>query len=181
MSQLNHNAAYVYEVDGLTVWEKLRNIRNFLGDRQRALAISKLKLADQNKKMADKPEDDIDRLEFEIERPHQEDIIDDCEREIKFLIEFERRLAAEAEKTRIPGKSDKDMYEINFYDEQANRILLRAYSEMTSCQQISPSTIESLIRNPKALELAKNTNLINKDFVPHTLICKQPMLLLEDS
>ena len=51
MSQMNRNAAYVYDVDGLTVWEKLRVIRGFLLDRQTELKLSKLKHEDTKKKM----------------------------------------------------------------------------------------------------------------------------------
>ena len=33
MSQQNHNASYLFEIDGLTTWERLRVVRNFLEDR----------------------------------------------------------------------------------------------------------------------------------------------------
>lgn len=107
---MNRNAAYVYDVDGLTTWEKLRVIRGFLLDRQTELKLSKLRYEDTKKKMLELDEDNLDRIEFFIRESFMLDIIDDCEREVKFLEEYEKQLAEEAEKTRIEGKSDKDMY-----------------------------------------------------------------------
>ena len=42
MAQVNHNYSYVTEVDGFTVWERLRVIRGFLADREKALKLAEL-------------------------------------------------------------------------------------------------------------------------------------------
>ena len=48
MSRVNHNAQYIYDLEGETVWEKLRVIRNQLSQRKLAY-----KLAELNKEKSD--------------------------------------------------------------------------------------------------------------------------------
>lgn len=152
MSQLNHNAAYIFDVDGLTVWEKLRNIRSFLRDRQKALAINEAMAIDAAKKYALLPDDDIEKIKYNIELPDSADLLDDCRNEIAFLIDFEQKLAIEAEKTRIPGKSDKEMYEINWHEEKIARLTLDIFAELTTTNSVNPNTLKSIIRCRPALD-----------------------------
>lgn len=151
MSQVNHNASYLYDVDGLTVWERLRVVRNFLTDRRQALALANLELEKKEAKMASLSEDSFEYREMLIFKPQSIDLIDDCEREIKFLEDFESRLLEEAEKTRIPGKTDKEMYELNFFEEHKRRIVLDVQSEVAISGGIGPQTMKALLRNREAM------------------------------
>lgn len=186
MSQMNRNAAYVYDVDGLTVWEKLRVIRGFLLDRQTELKLSKLKHEDTKKKMLKLDESDFERVEFFIREPFMLDIIDDCEREVRFLEEYEKQLAEEAEKTRIVGKSDKDMYELNFLEEKIQRLILKVQSEVYTLGVASPDTMQKLLKCRPALQRVAEHGLINGDLSVPQLIDHLPnnstysLTILED-
>ena len=50
MSRINHNASYIFDVEGETVWEKLRVIRDMLDDRKRTYEISLIKFEKSEKK-----------------------------------------------------------------------------------------------------------------------------------
>ena len=63
MSQQNHNVNYLYTVDGITVWERLRVTRNFLLDRQTALKIAGLPPEEMTEREA---------LEYAIYAPQRE-------------------------------------------------------------------------------------------------------------
>lgn len=158
---MNRNVAYVYDDDGLTVWEKLRVIRGFLLDRQTELTLRKLRHGDTKKKMLELDESNIERIEFFIREPFTLDIIDDCVREVKFLEEYEKHLTEEAEKTRIAGKSDKDMYELNYLEEKIQRLVLKVQSEVYTQGVASPDTMQELLKCRPALQRVVDHKLIN--------------------
>lgn len=148
MSRMNRNANYVHVVDGETIWERLRVIRNFLIDRRQALQLAKLDLERQ---------DSLDQTSFAykeavIMRPQQLELIQECESEIEFLEKFEARLAQEAEKSRIPGKTDDEMYELNFFEEMRLRLVKEAQAEMFAHGSITAQTMKQLLRHKPALE-----------------------------
>lgn len=145
MSQVNRNYDYLIKIDGLTVWERLRVIRNFLTDRKQALAVAEL-----HKRKWESTKDSMDtwaQQEEEILNSNREELIQDCKDEIRFLEVFEARLSEEAEKERIPGKTDREMYEINFARESQERAVLKVKSEMYSIGHISPTTMESIMKD----------------------------------
>ena len=106
------------------------------------LALSKLKLNTTEELTY------IEALEAEIYSEQSLDLLDDCRNEIAFLEELEAKLAIEAEKTRIKGKTDKEMYEINYYEELIQIHTLQAQSEMMATGHVSPDTMKTLLRNP---------------------------------
>lgn len=148
MSRMNRDANYVYVVDGETIWERLRVIRTFLVDRSQALQIANLELERQNQL----DHDSFAYKEAMVMRPQHLKLIEECEKEIEFLKKFEARLAEEAEKTRIPGKTDDEMYELNFFEEMRLRLVRDAQAEIWSQGSITPSTMKSLLRHRPALE-----------------------------
>ena len=162
MSRLNRNANYIYVVDGETVWERLRVIRTFLEDRRNALAINEL-----NQEKIDKlDKDSFEYREYLITKPQQDKILDECREEIKFLEDFEAKLAAEAEKQRIPGKTDDEMYELNFFEEMRVRLVKDAQSEMISIGQISPQRMKALLSHKPALEPCVQLGMLAKEILP---------------
>lgn len=186
MSQVNHNWSYITEVDGNTIWERLRIIRNFLTERRKALALAELnqknieaKLARFDKRIQSKQnflnecgadasfagsdqevdlEEELYKLQYErqqllIETSDLPDLTQDCRDEILFLETFEKRLMEEAEKERVPGKSDREMYEINFPKESRTRLFKKATAELVAHGRLTPDTIHYLRKDTKVLEM----------------------------
>jgi hypothetical protein len=159
MARVNHNANYIYDVDGETVWEKLRSIRGFLQDRRIALQLAELAQEEFNKRT------DTDTIEYKkalIMKPQSDANIQDCREEIKFLEEFEAYLTVEAEKTRIPGKTDNEMYEINFYDELNVRLVKMAQAQIIAYGRLSEETAKRVLKNKEALRLCINQGLLGE-------------------
>lgn len=159
MARVNHNAQYIYDVDGETIWEKLRSIRIMLDDRRRALELSLIGI-DESKS---KEKDEFEKRREAIEMPFQLSLIEDCKNEIKFLEEFESYLAVEAEKTRIAGKTDDEMYEINFFHELEVRLVRKAQAQIASCGRIQDDLLLRLMKNKGALNICVQQGLLTAD------------------
>lgn len=159
MSQLNRNAAYVYDVDGVTIWERLRVLKTFLADRKKALALAELASEEIAKKLQET--DGVEKKRLLIETSDHEDLTDDCRNEIAFLEKSIEELSIEAEKTRIPGKSDKEMYELNFFNEHTQRLCLKAVSEVMSCGHVTPNTMLDLIKNKQAMHKLVESKILD--------------------
>ena len=162
MSQLNRNASYLYIVDGYTIWERLRVIRNFLEDRKQSLEVSKAKQKDTAKKKETLDKDSFEYAEIEIFEPQTKRLIEECENEIAFLAELETKLSVEAEKTRIDGKTDDEMYEFNYFNELVQIQLMDVKSEIMALGHVSPNTMKTLLRNPNTMQEAVKLGLLNK-------------------
>jgi hypothetical protein len=179
MSQVNRNFNYLTVVDGHTVWERLRVIRNFLSDRRKALKIADLKI---EKFEATKDTMSIwDKKEAEILNADHDDLVNDCIDEIAFLEQLEVMLAIEAEKERVPGKTDREMYEFNFVRESQVRLVELVKSEMLSIGQITPMTMRSVMKNPSVVPQLVELKLMGDG--AHELIGSakpQVQLLLEN-
>lgn len=166
MAQLNRNANYLYTIDGNTIWERLRNVRNFLSDRKLAKEMTDLSVEKLKRLKSELPNiTDLDR-EFEIrEALIQEtqllDNLNDCIREIKFLEELESKYLQEAEKSRIIGKTDEEMYEINYFDELATIHLLDIHSQLMTTGAITSEMLKTLFRNPYSMQKAIEFKLID--------------------
>lgn len=159
MARVNHNANYIYDVDGETVWEKLRVIRAMLDDRRRAYQHSLLGMEEAK---------ELDKNSWEykkhaIDEEFQKGLIQDAKNEIKFLEEFELYLASEAEKTRIVGKTDDEMYEINFFHEMEVRLVRMAQAQIASCGRINDELMLRLMKNKSALKICVQQGLLNSD------------------
>lgn len=182
MSQVNHNYSYIFEVDGHTVWERLRIIRNFLTERRKALALAELNQSNTEEKISRftgriafteaqldehsglegelsyfELEEKLHALKYEraqlvIETSDLPDLTQDCRDEIDFLETFEARLMVEAEKERVPGKTDREMYEINFPKEGRTRLFKKATAEIAAHGRLSPDTIHYLRKDQVVLQ-----------------------------
>ena len=157
MSRQNHNAQYIYDLEGETVWEKLRVVRNQLEQKKLALALAEL--AEENS------ETTLDKNSYEykqylLHKPHNQKNIQDCVNEIDFLTEFEAALSDEAEKTRIQGKTDDEMYEINFFDELKLRLVRQAQSQILSSGRLAEETARRIIKHRPALDMCIQQGLL---------------------
>ena len=150
----------MYDVDGETVWEKLRVIRGMLEDRQRAYAIALL-TKEESEKRFEKDKESFEYRKWLIEKDFNDSLIQDCANEIKFLEAFESFLAAEAEKTRIPGKTDDEMYEINFFHEMEVRLVRRAQAQIMTRGVLDEELTLRLMKNRGALNLCIEQGLLS--------------------
>jgi hypothetical protein len=157
MSQLNRNLNYLTVVDGNTPWEKLRVIRNFLEDRRMALALGELGL---EKAEATIDKDSWEWKEHQIRLPQALGNLEDARREIKFLEDVEARLIPMAEADRIEGKTDEEMYELNFPRESAESLALEAQAEIAAVGHISVGTMKQIICNKYAVNRAIELELL---------------------
>jgi hypothetical protein len=173
MSRVNHNAQYIYDVEGETIWEKLRVIRNQLEQRQLALDLSLLNKEKAEAKFKDDKES-YEYREFIIHSKQREQLIQDCINEIEFLKEFESYLALEAEKTRIPGKTDDEMYELNFFEELKVRLVRRAQTQIISSGRVDQETLSRILKMPDALQLCITSGLLTNDVLNFTNIPQLP-------
>lgn len=172
MSQLNRNLNYLTVVDGVTPWEKLRVIRNFLRDRRIAFEIAKLNV--------EKSEATLDKNSWQwkehlIMLPQILGNIEDAKREIKFLEEIEQRLIPIAEAERIPGKTDEEMYEINYVKECAEKLAFEATAERASVGYITTGTMKQIICNPVALQRVIELKLLVPEALQMADTFKQPL------
>lgn len=170
MARVNHNVNYIYDVDGETVWEKLRVIRGFLQDREMAYEVAKLSMEDIDAM-------DKDSKEYKkamIFKPQTEQNIQDCVNEIQFLKSYESALAIEAEKTRIDGLTDDQMYEANFYNEIKYRLVRKAQAQIISSGRIEVETLERIIKNKDVLNLCIEQKLLTGDVLSFTNVDKLP-------
>ena len=160
MSRINHNAQYIYDFEGETVWEKLRVVRNQLKDRKIAYELTKLS-QEKFEQIQDK-----DSFEFKKQKIYVEQIaenLQDCKNEIQFLTDFEFALAIEAEKTRILGKTDDEMYEINFFDELKLRLVTQAQSQILSFGRLNEETARRILKNKPALQMCISQGLLSEN------------------
>jgi hypothetical protein len=177
MSQQNHNVSYLFEIDGLTTWERLRVVRNFLEDREIALALAELP-ADETKVLTAR-----EVAEAKIYEKQRLGNIQNARDEIKFLKEFEKTLIPLAEITRIPGKTDMEMYELNYMDELVERQLLKVKSEIMSQGVLSANTFEMLMKSPPTINRALELNIISEAVVAMLNLGKETskVLKIEDT
>jgi hypothetical protein len=161
MARQNHNVNYMYDVDGETVWEKLRTIRSMLDDRQRAYQHATL-ARDENEKKHKKDTTSLKYKQWLIDKDFNESLIQDCVNEVKFLEAFESFLAAEAEKTRIPGKTDDEMYEINYFHEMEVRLVRHAQAQIMTRGVLDEELMLRLMKNRNALNLCIEQGLISE-------------------
>jgi hypothetical protein len=159
MARVNRNASYIFDVDGETVWEKLKSIRSMLDDRKRAYQHAIL--AKEKSETLDK--DSFEYKKYLIDKDFNDGLIQDCVNEIKFLEEFESYLSKEAEKTRIPGKTDDEMYEINFFEELKTRLVRKAQAQIITTGRISDDILLRIAKNKDALNTCIEQGLLSKE------------------
>lgn len=159
MARKNREASYINVIDGETVWERLRTVRSFLEDRELSLEMSKL----QDIKISRMKKDSVEYMEAKILEKQRLTLRQECVEEIDFLKGFESKLSTEAEKTRISGKTDDEMYEINYYDEQITRLVNDAKAEIISTGRIEKVTIKALMRNRPALNVVISLGFLTED------------------
>lgn len=166
MARQNHNVNYLFDVDGETVWEKLRVIRAMLLDRQLAVGIIDLK-----EDVCKDKEVDTTSFKYRKEQLYKEfrvGLKQDAINEIKFLSEYAEYLTTEAEKTRIEGKTDDEMYEINYFEEMRVRLVRRAQAQVISTGRVNEELLLRLMKNKSAMDTCIQQGLLTQDVLAFT-------------
>lgn len=167
-SQTNHNAAYIYTVDGVTVWERLRVIRCFIEQISQSVEMSEIDMEETDYKLSqlsDSTEDSFERRRILVSRKVSEDALKKAKDELNFLYDLEEKLMEKAEESRIEGKTDDEMYEINFFHEHAMRLVRKAHAEFISTGRLTTETIEKAVRCYPALDILDEQELLKKKSV----------------
>lgn len=170
MSQLNRNANYLYTIDGNTVWERLRVVRNFIVDRKLAIQVNELGI---QKLEAKKEHYEKNKAEYSIDEsyavqelllfePQQQSNLADARRELVFLEDLEKTLVVDAEPLRISGTTDEQMYEINYFEELIQIHLLEVRAQLSTMGTLTSEMMRTLIRNKPTLDRAIKIGLIDK-------------------
>lgn len=166
-SQVNSEFAYINLINGETVWERLRIVRNFLEDRNAAKGMksaSELKrraiLAriEEAEKTSIRLDAEAELVEHDAMQAQQQDGYVKLDAELAFLIEYERELALAAEKTRITGKTDDEMYQLNMATEVYMRNVRKIEMEQVArTMGISEATAAEAMRIPTMRKQLLNT------------------------
>jgi transcription elongation GreA/GreB family factor len=158
-SQVNSQFAYINLINGETVWERLRIVRNFIEDRKIA---KKLQTTQDKKRLgflakieeATKESErifaEVELEEFDAHAEQQADGYKKLDDELEFLLRYEAELALIAEQTRVIGKTDDEMYQINMGSEVVMRNMRKIETEkVASMIGCSLATAEESMRVPE--------------------------------
>lgn len=166
-SQVNSQFAYINLINGETVWERLRIVRNFIEDRKIA---KKLQTTQDKKRLgflakiaeakteSERIFAEVELEEFDAHQEQQEDGYRKLDAELEFLLRYEIELALIAEQSRVLGKTDDEMYQINMGTEVVMRNMRKIETErvatMLGC---SLATAEESMRVPEMRQRMINT------------------------
>ena len=177
-SKLNSEFNYRYQVQGETVWEKIKTIKGFLEGRIRAAAldeVSALKLEAKREKLKwlieqNSPkhvilEHKAELLELESHEPALREALELNKQEIAFLKKYLAELYEEAEPTRIEGYSDEQMFEANAPLEFTVWIAKEIQAEIIANGRPSPAKLRNAMSNPMTFNALKQAGLIPQNTV----------------
>lgn len=175
-TKLNTEFNYRYQVQGETVWEKIKTIKGFLDGRIRAAALDKvsaLKIEAKREKLKWMQEQNIPRheqleleaelIELESHEPALREALDLNRQEISFLKSYLAELYTEAEPTRISGYTDEQMFEANAALEFTVWIAKEIQAEIIATGRPSPAKLRNAMSNPMSFDALKQVGLIPAD------------------
>lgn len=174
--KLNSEFNYRYQVQGETIWEKIKTLKGFLEGRVRAAALEKVNRLKYEAKKAK-----LDYLESHNGKKHKilalkadiaetESHFPSIEEAFKLNLEeidMLKRLLDEAyviaEPTRIQGYSDEQMFEINAANEFTAMIIKDIHAEILANGRPSPAKLRNAMSNPHTFNALKQCGFINHD------------------
>ena len=177
-SKLNSEFNYRYQVNGETVWEKIKILKGFLEGRKRSAALEEVSEIKYQAKLAELQNlKDIgalphvilnleaDILEFEANLPTQIDAFKLNREEIKILDRVMAECYEIAEPTRIKHEdgtpySDEEMFEANAANEFTVMIGKEIHAEIIANGRPSPAKLRNAMSNPHTWAALKQIGLI---------------------
>jgi len=175
-SKLNTEFNYRYQVNGETIWEKIKTLQGFLEGRKRAEfleEVSNLKYQAKIKKLQylqdnNAPEYKILEAEAEIQEaksflPQHKPAYELNKQEIEILEKLLVEAYEIAEPTRIEGYSDEEMFEANAANEFTVSIAKDIQAEIIANGRPSPAKIRNAMSNPITFNALQRVGLIPTD------------------
>lgn len=177
-TKLNTEFNYRYQVQGETIWEKIKTLKGFLEGRIRAAALEEV----SNKKLQAKIakleylkestglKHEILELEAEILEaksflPAQEEAFALNHEEIAMLKRLLEEAYAIAEPTRIEGFTDEQMFEANAMNEFTAMIAKDIQAEIIANGRPSATKIRNAMSCPMTFAALKHVGLIPADTI----------------
>lgn len=167
-SRVNHEANYLYSIDAITPWEKMRVIRNFLLERTEQLETIKLdlQLAEYKIKIlasSEKFEDQIESKKLTLNLPTIMDIIQKTTEEVAFLRKYHDKLKIDCEPTRVIGKTDEEMFELNYEAELTQKYIQMLKSDLIAYGRPSTEVTKALLKMPPLFDECVRIGIVSKD------------------
>lgn len=174
--KLNTEFNYRYQVQGETVWEKIKTLKGFLEGRIRAAALEQVA---EKKLQALRCELEYSRsigalphvilrmeaelIEAESHTPAQREAFELNREEIELLKRLLDECYAIAEPTRIPGYTDEQMFEANAANEFTLTIAKDIQAEIIANGRPSPAKLRNAMSNPHTFNALKLAGMIPID------------------
>lgn len=174
--RLNSEFNYRTQVEGNTPWEKIKTVKGFIEGRKRAVALEKIhdvktKAKKSKLKYLQENGPEWEALELEAEIMELESSSEDAvhayklaNQELEFLYRFLDELYAEAEPTRIAGKTDDEMFEINAENEFATWVIREIQAEIVANGRPSSTKLRNAMSSELAINGLKSLNILPKEF-----------------
>lgn len=175
-SKLNSEFNYRYQVQGETVWEKIKILKGFLEGRKRAADMQQVSLMRYQSKLAlldhlvetNAPKHEIltlkaDLLEIESNQKIEKEAFELNRQEIEILEKLLDEYYAIAEPSRIPGFTDEQMFEANAANEFTAAIGKEIYAEIIANGRPSPARIRNAMSNPVTWTALQQIGLVPKE------------------
>ena len=175
-SKYNSNFNYKYQVNGETLWERIKVLNGFLEGRIQALKLKECSILRHKSKLLEleymlsqnSPEYLILRfkaelIEYESGLEIQKHAFELCEIELEDLKNILKELYEQAEATRIPGYTDDQMYEINAENEFTTMICREIQSEIIANGRPSAARIKNAMSCPATFNTLKLLNIIPEE------------------
>ena len=179
MARLNTKFNYLTQIEGNTVWERIKTLQGFIEGRKRAMALKEVnKLeseameAELEDARANKPIWEVKRLEAKkVEWDSvQEQLKKDwelCETELKELLEIQDMLYAQAERYTHPDGTpytDDEMFEANAELEFVTMAAKEIQASIIAHGRPTPTQVRWLMSCPKGEEFLRAIpNLVPQD------------------
>lgn len=174
--KLNSEFNYRTQVIGETPWAKLQTLQGFLVGRKRAAVletVSDLKLRAKKAELEHlRTNGGLEHimLNLEAEIMEIESATEDAyncyrlnEQEIEILEKLIAELYRECEKTRIPGKTDEQMIELNAVNEFTMQIVKDIHAEVLANGRPSPAKLRNAMSNRITWDAVQKLGLAPKE------------------
>ncbi|MDP3955825.1 MAG: hypothetical protein Q8Q18_01095 [bacterium] len=174
-SKLNSEFNYRYQVQGETIWEKIKTLKNFLVGRKRAVALEEVQMLKTKAKISKLEylkknggleheilELEADIIEVKSFEEDQKECWDLNRQEIDIIEKLLGEAYEIAEKTRIPEYTDEQMFEANAANEFTAMIGKEIYAEIIANGRPSPAKVRNAMSNPITWDALTKAGLIPK-------------------
>jgi len=172
-NKFNSEFNYRYQVQGETVWEKIKTLKGFLEGRVRAAEQERV----GEKKLEAKREDlknarkigalpavilnlEAELIEAESWLPAQKEGFELNRQEICILQNLLDEYRALAEPSRLPGHTDEEMFEANAANEYTATIAKDILAEIIANGRASPAKIRNAMSHPATFRALQGVGLI---------------------